>query len=243
MSHDQFTILSTRPLSKNIVKEAAEKNVCIEEIEFITTEAITDDKTISAIKAFLNQAHTVIFTSMNAVEVVAAQVEKVPNWRIYSMGNTTRHLVHKYFGDVIIGTGHDATDLADFIVANKEHEAVFFCGDKRREELPDILHRNNVLLKELVVYKTVLLEKKITRSYDGILFYSPSAVESFFKTNTLNNETVLFAIGATTAASIRKYSSNQIIIGDEAGKDKLVEKALSFYQDKPNIKSAFEKNS
>ncbi|MEO7801073.1 MAG: uroporphyrinogen-III synthase [Ginsengibacter sp.] len=232
MSSNKFTILSTRPLSRDIIEAAAVKNVSIEEIEFITTEAITDAETLATIKTYVDHNATVIFTSMNAVEAVAAQAKIVPEWRVYSMGNTTKNLVNKYFGDFIIDTGHDATDLANAIIANNEQEVVFFCGDKRRDELPETLSRNNISIKDVIVYKTIALDKIISKQYDGILFYSPSAVESFFKNNTINNETVMFAIGDTTAATIREHTSNSIIVSDDAGKEKLVEKAISFYQNR-----------
>ncbi len=181
MSSDQHKILSTRPLAANIVEEAALQNVVIDQVEFITTQAITNDETVSDIKKYLRQDCTVIFTSMNAVEAVEAHLSNKPHWRIYCIGNTTKNTVHKYFGDVIKGTGDDATDLAKTIIANHEKELVFFCGDQRRNELPALMRKHNIKLRELVVYKTIALEKKVDNNYDGILFYSPSAVESFFK--------------------------------------------------------------
>lgn len=232
MSSKQFKILSTRPLSQNIVEEATLKNVLIDEVEFITTKAISDDKTITCIKTYLQQPHTAVFTSMNAVEAVAAHIKGGVDWKIYCMGNTTKNLVHKYFGNVIAGIGYDAIGLARAVVANKENEVVFFCGDQRRDELPVELNANNINVTELLVYNTIALNKTVTQHYDGILFYSPSAVESFFKNNTLSDNTILFAIGETTAATIKTHTSNQIIISDEPGKDKLADKAISFFYDK-----------
>ena len=61
------------------------------------------------------------------------------------------------------------------------------------------------------------------------MFFSPSAAESFFSTNTLTDKTILFAIGNTTALSIKKYTGNKIIVADEAGKNNLVEKAIEYF--------------
>ncbi len=231
MSSDQYKILSTRPLPSHIIEEAALQNVVIDQVEFITTESLIDNRTVSSIKKYLQQECTVILTSMNAVEAIATHLNGSVEWKIYCMGNTTKNLVHKYFGDVIQGTGHDATDLAKVIVANHEREVVFFCGDQRRDELPLLLKKNNINVSELVVYNTIALNKKVNNNYAGILFYSPSAVNSFFKNNKIDDDTVLFAIGNTTAISIKKFASNKIIISDKAGKDKLVQKAVSFFQD------------
>jgi len=62
-----------------------------------------------------------------------------------------------------------------------------------------------------------------------VLFFSPTAVQSFFRQNKLPAETILFAIGSTTAAEIRKFSTNNIIISDEPGKESLVRKMMEYF--------------
>src|SRR5258706_9822828 len=51
------------------------------------------------------------------------------------------------------------------------------------------------------------LSTRAEKVYDGILFFSPSGVESFFNTNEVNEQTILFAIGNTTATEIKKYTN------------------------------------
>jgi len=61
------------------------------------------------------------------------------------------------------------------------------------------------------------------------MFFSPSAVESFFAANTLPHSTILFAIGNTTARSIEQYSTNKVIISDRPGKEALLDKVISHF--------------
>ena len=56
----------------------------------------------------------------------------------------------------------------------------FFCGNQRRDTLPDKVRAAGIKVEELVVYETVELPLKVTDHYDAILFYSPSGVRSFF---------------------------------------------------------------
>ena len=109
------------------------------------------------------------------------------------------------------------------------NEVVFFCGDLRRDELPDILRSNNIEVSEIIVYQTIAVLHKIERQYNGILFFSPSAAESFFRANKLPETTLLFAIGNTTADEIKKFSNDKIFISDELGKENLVKKMIDFY--------------
>ena len=45
---------------------------------------------------------------------------------------------------------------------------------------------------EVIVYKTIETPKVLTKQYDGILFFSPSAVKSFFSKNSIvNNQNYL----------------------------------------------------
>src|SRR5205085_8256462 len=139
------------------------------------------------------------------------------------IGNSTRSLIEGYFGEPCIkGTADNAAALAQKIIAdNLTNEAYFFCGDKKREELPALLKSNNIVLYEVEVYTTTIVQHTIEKEYDGILFFSPSAVEGFFAGNTITKKTILFAIGNTTANELKKYSTNHIVITEEPGKYQL----------------------
>jgi uroporphyrinogen-III synthase len=85
-------------------------------------------------------------------------------------------------------------------------------------------------VKEIVVYKTIATPKKIEKKYDGILFFSPSAVKSFFQENKLDDQTILFAIGNTTADEVKKFSNSKIVVSDAPDKKTLLNKVFSYFQ-------------
>jgi uroporphyrinogen-III synthase len=232
MQQNKISILSTRPLNNSSVADAEAAGITIDTISFIETEPVRSSEVQQRIKLALQKSATVIFTSMNAVEAVAAEQEKTqPSWTIYCIGNTTAQLVKKYFGELsIAGTANSASELAK-LIADKNHiyEAIFFCGDQRRDDLPEILRTNHVEVNEIAVYHTVAKSHKIEKSYNGILFFSPSAVESFFRNNKISDTTILFAIGNTTASEIKKYTDNRIIIANAPGKENLVEEMIKYF--------------
>ena len=139
--------------------------------------------------------------------------------------------MQEFFGaDCIAGTANSAAELAELIAANHLiDEVIFFCGDQRRDELPAILRQNSVEVNEIIVYQTIAVPHKITKLYNGILFFSPSAAESFFSNNTIADRTILFAIGNTTATTIKKFTHNKIIISDAPGKENLVQKMMEYF--------------
>lgn len=225
------TILSTRPLPEELKHQAAGAGIGIETIPFIETENITDSVTINSIRSNAGQNITAVFTSMNAVEAVAAAMEtSTVNWKIFSMGFATSALVNKYFLHAEPGAARDASELADEIIAAGVPEVVFFCGDRRRPELPEKLKRAGIKVNEIPVYKTVAQDVQINKGYNGILFYSPSAVESFFSGNKLSSDVILFAIGNTTADAIRSFCDNRVIISDEPGKEALAKQAIEYFK-------------
>ncbi len=232
MQKFKANILSTRPIDETLITQAKSKGVLIDAISFIETEAIDSIDVYEEIKSALLESVTVVFTSMNAVEAVGAHLhDYAPDWKIYCIGNATKKLVLEYFGeDLIFGTAKDATELAEKIITDDiTDEVIFFCGDKRRDELPALLNENGIDVNEIEVYQTNMIHRTIEKNYDGILFFSPSAAESFFSTNKLNDKTILFAIGNTTASAIKKFSNNKIIVADEAGKSNLVEKVIEYF--------------
>ena len=230
MPDKKIRLLSTRPVGAELREQAASSNILLEEKSFIYTEPIVDEKLKRQIQDLATQKITALFTSMNAVETVG-KVAPTKLWRIGSIGHATKKLVVKYFGEQsIVATGDDAKDLGENLISSASIEKVyFFCGNNRRDDLPLLLKSNGVAVHELVVYKTIEKAEKIHDVYDGILFFSPSAVSSFFENNTLSQKTTLFAIGNTTARALKPFTSNDVVIADKPGKKNLVNQAINYF--------------
>lgn len=232
MQQSNIDILCTRPLPQAIVAEAIQQGVAIDVLPFIKTESILSVEVQQEIELIALQTTTVVFTSMNAVDAVTVFLDgQKPDWNIYTLGTTTKKLVADYFGeDRIVNTAPDASALATVIAADGLTEEVnFFCGDRRRDELPHMLRSHDIEVNEITVYQTISTPHKISKAYMAILFFSPSAVESFFSANKAPAGAVMFAIGSTTAAAIQQYTNNTIIVADEPGKENLVEKMITYF--------------
>jgi uroporphyrinogen-III synthase len=232
MQQSNIEILCTRPLTAALIDDAADAGIVIDEIAFIETESILSVEVQQEIELVSTEIATVVFTSMNAVDAVTTFLDgHQPEWTIYSIGTATARLIKEYFGEErIAGTANDASALAELIAEDRfTDEVVFFCGDQRRDELPGILKQHDIEVNEIIVYQTIEVPHKINKNYLGILFFSPSAVRSFFKSNKLSEKTTVFAIGSTTANEIKKFSSNKIIISDEPGKENLVQKMMAYF--------------
>ena len=240
MPNKAINILSTRPIDAELLQEAAAKNVWIECLPFIETTVSINQEKKERIKDLAETKNTIVFTSMNAAEAIIESLEGIkPIWDIYCMGGTTKTIIKDYFGaDSIKGTGKDAFSLADGLINNGTQEAVFFCGNIRRDELPQLLKEHQIGLSEIVVYETIVTPQEITKAYEAILFFSPSAVDSFFSINKVTDTTILFAIGNTTAKAIGNYSTNTVVKADTPEKDNLVKKAIGYFNTNSNVPSS-----
>jgi uroporphyrinogen-III synthase len=227
-------ILCTGPVEEALLLSPEYKDADIDVIPFTTISTELPESTERQIKDLLAKKMVVIFTSSNAVKSVADYMKKPPKeWSIFCIGNTTYSLAKKYFGEENIKeTASTAAKLAEKILpVIKEKEVIFFCGNLRRNELPDALREKGIEVKEVIVYKTSLVPVSINKRYDAVLFFSPSAADSFFSKNSVPRNTTLFVMGETTAVSIKKYSTNPIITGDEPDKNKLISQAIKFVRD------------
>ena len=236
MEQNKITILSTRTIDPLLMSEAASKNIIVDAISFIKTESTSSIQTQQEIEQLATMQATVVFTSANAVEAVGAELDGYqPDWQIFCTSHATREAVEKFFQkNSIVGTAQNASELASAIVKNTDaHEAIFFCGDQRRDELPNILRDADIEVNEIVVYQTVAIPHKVEKKYNGILFFSPSAVKSFFQKNKPGEQTVLFAIGETTADELRHFSKNKIIVSSQPDKRDLLKEVILYFQVNP----------
>jgi uroporphyrinogen-III synthase len=236
MQQNRITILCTKLVDEALIQDAESKNIFIDVLPFIKTELVASEDVTKEVVQISVMESTVVFTSINAVEAVSEVLKgHKPAWKIYCTGHATLRSVVKNFGTSLVsGTADNATDLAEVIIKEKGIDRIiFFCGDQRRHELPDMLKANKIEVNEVVVYHTVLTPHTTDRNYDGILFFSSSAVKSFFQKNKLNDQTVLFAIGNTTANEIKNYSGNKVVVSEEPDRNSILKRVIHYFETNP----------
>lgn len=226
------TILSTAKTDESLIQRAEQHGVHADALPFIEITYTADNAMKHEIEDLCRRDVTVVFTSASAVHAIGHIIFNAnPIWRIYCVGYATKNVIPEYFDtSTIQGTGLDSAHLAHVIMEHEENEVVFFCGDKRMDTLPDMLAEGGITVRELIVYVTTLTPHKVDKHYNGILFYSPSGVESFFSENTVGEDTVLFSIGRTTAATLKKHSTNTVVISETATKEGVMMSAINYFE-------------
>ncbi|MCF8448485.1 MAG: uroporphyrinogen-III synthase [Taibaiella sp.] len=235
---EKISILSTAAIGKDVEQAVADRGIVLDVIPFIDTVYIEDVEVSERVKGLAAEKAVVVFTSKHAVMSVAKMVGKeTVKWSIYCLGNKTKNVVNQCFvssenlvnAEIIKGVGDDAEQLANVIIKQNVKKVVFFCGDKRLDILPEILAKAGVDIVEIIVYRTLETPQKVEEKYDGILFYSPSGVRSFFNVNKVFGSTVLFAIGKTTADAIGQYADNKIVISSAPVKKQVFMTAIDYF--------------
>lgn len=223
-------ILSTRNLENAFITKASGRGIHIDTENFIETRPLQHEALKEQIKQLATQPLTAVFTSAHAVIPVFSGLHLRPQWDIFCISGATRAAVLAFMPEsAIVATADYGAALAEKILSGKAtRDSCFFCGSRRLNTIPKKLKAAQIPLRELVVYETELRPQKINQDYDGILFFSPSAAESFFSLNKVSEKTILFSIGNTTGKTLKKHSGNRIITGETPGTEQLLERVLNF---------------
>jgi uroporphyrinogen-III synthase len=227
----KYKILSTKKLLPSLVEQVKQNNIEIEEQEFITIIPILKEEKLNEIIELAKAGKEyIVFTSAHAVNTVDKYLQETNvvsfiDWKIFCLSGQTKDAVlnASLLKNDIVDTADNAGELAKKILEHNVKEIIFFCGNKRRDELPVILNEVGVIVNEVIVYETIETPVFATDGFDGILFFSPGAVNSFFMMNKLEKKTVCFAIGQTTAKSIVDFTEdNKIIVSTSPNQESML---------------------
>ncbi len=219
----KINILSTKKLLSNQKQLLVEAFISVLEEDFIETKI----KNFQLSKINNN----LIFTSQNAVQSILQhpKCDELKTKNVFSVGMKTKDLLTENGFDVVAYTGY-ASDLAEIIsLVYSSDSFTFFSGNLRRDVLPDTLKENGITFNEIEVYETNITSKKTTSKLDGILFFSPSGVESYFKSNTIKDE-MCFCIGETTAEALENKKVKNIIIADKPSVENVIAEVIEYYK-------------
>ena len=223
MAEKAIRILSTKTLLSNQKQFLLNADFSVIEADFIATKFV--DFELKSIHEAL------LFTSQNAVNAILnhQNLEALKVKDVFCVGLKTKALLEENGFNVVAYTGY-AQDLAEIIsLVYSDSSYTFFSGNLRRDTLPDMLKEAGIVFNEIQVYETLLTPQKINSKPDGILFFSPSAVESYLKENTLSDETV-FCIGNTTAAALEDKKIKNIIIANQPTIENTIIQTINYYK-------------
>jgi uroporphyrinogen-III synthase len=221
-----ISILSTKTLLSHQKQALLDANFNVIDTNFIKTE--NSDFDLKGINDNL------IFTSQNAAQSVllhpksSALIPKLRDKNVFCVGLKTKALLEEngFNVDVYVDYASDLAEIITLIYANESY--TFFSGNLRKETLPKALKAAKVNFNEIQVYETTLTPHKIKESIDGILFFSPSAVESYLAANKIKNE-ICFCIGNTTAEALDKITK-KIIVADQPSVENVIEDVIEEYK-------------
>lgn len=215
------TLLSTKKLTPR-----QEKMILSAGLSLVGYDAIAT-KTLD-FKVAQNASNS-IFSSQNAVRAVLNHNlnNNITLGNCFCVGQKTASLLIKN-GQKVIEIAKNASELAQMIVKSYRNEFfVFYAGASRRPELPDLLREFDIPFREIITYSTVLTPQTFHKTFDGVLFFSPSGVSSYFHSNMLGNG-VAFCIGDTTAAEAKRYT-NTIEIANHSTIEDVIQRAICYF--------------
>ncbi|MDI9308824.1 MAG: uroporphyrinogen-III synthase [Limnohabitans sp.] len=219
---ENLRILSTKVLLPNQKQFLLNANFSVVEADFISTNFTSPPLEVLG--------GALIFTSQNAVNAILASENSnnLKEKKVFCVGIKTKALLETngFTVEAFAGYAEDLAEIISLVYANLSY--TFFCGNLRRDVLPEKLKEANITFNEIEVYKTELTPQKITSKFDGILFFSPSGVESYCKENKITDE-MCFCIGNTTAEALQNKTEN-IIIANQPSVENTIIQCINYYK-------------
>ena len=220
---NRIKILSTKKLLASQKRLFVDAKIVLSQSDFIATQPVEFDlKKVN---------ESLIFTSQNGIQSVIQhpQFNKIKDRKVFCVGLKSKELLIAN-GCNVVAYAENVADLAEAISLVYSHDSfTFFSGNLRRDELPFTLKKAKVDFNEIQVYETILTPKKSTIKQNGILFFIPSAIESYLKKNSITDE-VCFCIGKTTGKELVKKKVNKIVMAPQPTVEALIAIVIDYYQ-------------
>ena len=183
------------------------------------------------IQDLLNSKENLVFafTSQSAVAALQHYLQQggqlTAPIKVYAVGKKTADAIASLGFQPILAEQPNGVGLArkitdDFLKSAELSGAtvLHLCGNRRRDEFRQFLEDTEINVRDVVVYETILKRMDLKNLHvDGILFYSPTAVQAFRDSGGFESDlsAELFAIGHTTGEELSIESGKHVHISPE----------------------------
>lgn len=220
-------IVSTRRLTSGKVDELKKSGWKFTDHDFISKLIhIPADLQAQAICKY------VVLTSITGVRAfleITRQLQlDTDHYQVYCISRGTREYASASGLD-IKSSAPNAFALANEILKDVEvKEVTHVSSNLRRDELSDKLNRAGVTVHDVIAYHTEFTPISIDHSYDAIIFFSPSAVDSFLSLNPLL-QVPCFCLGKTTGDYAKQEGYHHTHIPEAPSEDILLKTIINYF--------------
>jgi uroporphyrinogen-III synthase len=214
-------IVSTRTLASKSVRKLIDFGWRLSVHDFITKRFVIPENLSGE-----SIGKNVVLTSQTGVEaflqlISQLQLDKFA-YSVFCIDQATLKSA-KDAGLHVKASAPHAVALAAEIRARKEiKEVTHLCSNRRRGELSEKLKSSGVTVLDVVAYQTDLTPVRIESSYDAVVFFSPSAIDSFLSLNPFV-DVPCFCIGKTTESHARKMNYTDTFVPETSREEALID--------------------
>ena len=221
---DTIRILSTRILPELMVQKLADSGLEYVQHNFIEINPLEFNPDLIN----MGPKHWII-TSQNAWRIMVDKFtpEILSQKTYYCVGSKTKSAIESEGYPVFLTEKNSKTLAKTILTDHSKNSFQYFSGDQRITYLPNLFQKEGIDWYDNVIYSTQKTGKKIDEPIDGIMFFSPSGVQSYFETNLYHQE-VCFCIGSTTSISAEAHSNN-IIIAENQTFESVIDSVIKHY--------------
>ncbi len=219
----KIRILSTKLLREATMGQFAEAGIEVVAKPFIRIEIPGHITLPPAQKA------DAIITSVNALEALSGIRHQLPPFQtIYCISGRTEAGVREIFDARVIARPYASELVAIMLKAAHVHPLWFFKGNKALPTIPEGLAQAGIPFHAIEVYQNTAIPHVLREDFEAILFFSPTAVESFIQNNIIPDNTITFAIGKTTAGALTPYAK-QVLISETPTEESVLKAVVNYF--------------
>lgn len=222
------TVIVTRAKAQSaeVCEGLTARGATVKLLPLISIGPPEDCGALDAALARIESFDWIIFTSANAVQAVEQRRQALASGtnssgkaiRAAAVGPATATAAESAgFSVEFVATNHSGAGLAEELMEELREKNIFLPrSDLANPALPAALRKIGASVTEVVAYQTLPPSKAdrervhaaLTEAVDGILFYSPSAVQNFLellgrdRLEKLQGRVLMVAIGPTTAGAL-----------------------------------------
>lgn len=223
---DQLHIISTRSLNSNRIEQLQHRGWKITMHDFISKKI---ELSVHITAEALNK--NIVLTSQSGVEAFLELIKKLKvspsDYEVYCIDQATKQAAVQA-GLLVKTSAPNALLLAEEVLKQEIRAVTHICGNRRRDELSERLNSGGVEVQNLVSYLTELTPISVYHPYDGLLFFSPSAVDSFLLANDIK-QVPCFCIGQTTEGRAKQKGFTRTYTPEVPSEDALVNLVIEHF--------------